>query len=154
MIDKLPLIIIINKYFLHRFGVASTAKEAKDIAACLKTDNLVLKAQVLAGGRGRGAFKNGLKGGVRLVFTPEEAEDIAGKMINQILVTKQTGAAGRICNTVMVAERKFPRREFYFAVMMERAFNVSVVTQCLSFNCSVFLLPLGSRYHCIVPRRC
>lgn len=110
---------------IYRFGVASSAKEAKDIATSLKTENLVLKAQVLAGGRGRGAFKNGLKGGVRLVFSPEEAGDISGKMINQILVTKQTGEAGRICNKVMVAERKFPRREFYFAVMMERAFNVS-----------------------------
>lgn len=58
---------------------------------------------------------------------PQEAEDISGKMINQLLVTKQTGAAGRICNSVMVAERKFPRREFYFAVMMERAFNVCVI---------------------------
>lgn len=48
-------------------------------------------------------------------------------MIGQLLVTKQTGAAGRICNKVMVAERKFPRREFYFAVMMERAFNGPVV---------------------------
>ncbi|KAL1376836.1 hypothetical protein pipiens_000393, partial [Culex pipiens pipiens] len=48
-------------------------------------------------------------------------------MINQLLVTKQTGAAGRICNSVMVAERKFPRREFYFAVMMERAFNGPVL---------------------------
>lgn len=57
---------------------------------------------------------------------PEEAEKISEKMIGQKLVTKQTGAAGRICNSVMVAERKFPRREFYFAVMMERAFNVSV----------------------------
>lgn len=109
---------------MFRFGVASSAKEAKDIATSLKTENLVLKAQVLAGGRGRGAFKNGLKGGVRLVFSPEEAGEISGKMINQILVTKQTGEAGRICNKVMVAERKFPRREFYFAVMMERAFNV------------------------------
>lgn len=105
--------------------MAGTAAEAKEIATNLKTENLVLKAQVLAGGRGRGAFKNGLKGGVRLVYTPQEASDIAGKMINQILVTKQTGEAGRICNKVMVAERKFPRREFYFAVMMERAFNVS-----------------------------
>lgn len=110
--------------FIHRFGVATTAAEAKKIAQDLKTDNLVLKAQVLAGGRGKGAFKNGLKGGVRLVFNPEDAGEIAGKMINQVLVTKQTGAAGRICNKVMVAERKFPRREFYFAVMMERAFNV------------------------------
>ncbi|KAL5274279.1 SUCLA2 family protein [Megaselia abdita] len=48
-------------------------------------------------------------------------------MVNQLLVTKQTGAAGRICNSVMVAERKFPRREFYFAVMMERAFNGPVI---------------------------
>lgn len=46
-------------------------------------------------------------------------------MLDQLLVTKQTGAAGLKCNQVMVAERKFPRREFYFAVMMERAFNVS-----------------------------
>lgn len=48
-------------------------------------------------------------------------------MINDKLITKQTGAAGRICNSVMVAERKFPRREFYFAVMMERAFNGPVL---------------------------
>lgn len=45
-------------------------------------------------------------------------------MIGQYLVTKQTGEKGRICNTVMVAERKFPRKEFYFAIMMERAFAV------------------------------
>lgn len=109
----------------HRFGVATSPAEAKKIATELQTNNLVLKAQVLAGGRGKGAFKNGFKGGVRLVFTPEEAEKVASKMIDQTLVTKQTGAAGRICNKVMVAERKFPRREFYFAVMMERAFNVS-----------------------------
>ena len=69
--------------------------------------------------------QNGLKGGVRLVYSSDEAEQIASKMINQVLVTKQTGAAGRMCNKVMVAERKFPRREFNFAVMMERAFNVS-----------------------------
>lgn len=55
---------------------------------------------------------------------PEEAEEIAGKMLGEYLVTKQTGEKGRICNAVMVAERKFPRKEFYFAVMMERAFNV------------------------------
>ncbi|XP_035912640.1 succinate--CoA ligase [ADP-forming] subunit beta, mitochondrial isoform X1 [Anopheles stephensi] len=110
-----------------KFGVATSGAEAKKIATDLNTKNLVLKAQVLAGGRGKGSFKNGLKGGVRVVFSPQEAEDISGKMINQLLVTKQTGAAGRICNSVMVAERKFPRREFYFAVMMERAFNGPVL---------------------------
>ncbi|KAG5673168.1 hypothetical protein PVAND_003236 [Polypedilum vanderplanki] len=110
-----------------KFGVAGSAEEAQQIAKDLNTKNLVLKAQVLAGGRGKGSFKNGLKGGVRIVYTPEEAKEISGKMINQLLVTKQTGAAGRICNQVMVAERKFPRREFYFAVMMERAFNGPVL---------------------------
>lgn len=110
-----------------KFGVAKTPQEAQDIAKKLNTKNLVLKAQVLAGGRGVGTFKNGFKGGVRVVNNPEEAKEIASKMINQLLVTKQTGAEGRICNSVMVAERKFPRREFYFAVMMERAFNGPVI---------------------------
>lgn len=110
-----------------KFGVATSAAEAEKIAHELQTKNLVLKAQVLAGGRGKGAFKNGLKGGVRVIYSPQEAKDIGGKMLNQLLVTKQTGAAGRICNKVMVAERKFPRREFYFAVMMERAFNGPVL---------------------------
>ncbi|EDX13698.1 GD18581 [Drosophila simulans] len=109
------------------FAVAKNGKEANDIATKLKTDNLVLKAQVLAGGRGKGTFKNGLKGGVRVVYDPQTAEELSGKMIDQLLVTKQTGAAGRICKKVMVAERKFPRREFYFAVMMERAFNGPVL---------------------------
>ncbi|CAH1729279.1 unnamed protein product [Chironomus riparius] len=110
-----------------KFGVAHSAEEAEKIATELQTKNLILKAQVLAGGRGKGAFKNGLKGGVRVINNPQEAKEIGGKMINQLLVTKQTGAAGRICNKVMVAERKFPRREFYFAVMMERAFNGPVL---------------------------
>lgn len=60
--------------FLSRFGVAKSSKEAQKIATDLKTKNLVLKAQVLAGGRGKGHFKNGLKGGVRVVFTYVETE--------------------------------------------------------------------------------
>ncbi|XP_075982851.1 succinyl-coenzyme A synthetase beta subunit, ADP-forming [Anticarsia gemmatalis] len=110
-----------------QFNVAKTKEEAVKFAQDLKSQDIVLKAQVLAGGRGRGAFKNGLKGGVRMVNTPELAGDLAGKMLNQLLVTKQTGAAGRICNLVMVTERKFPRREFYIAIMMERSFNGPVI---------------------------
>lgn len=59
-------------------------------------------------------------------YRPAEAKDIAGQMIGQYLVTKQTGEKGRICNSVMVTERKFPRKEYYFAVMLERAFAVSI----------------------------
>jgi len=59
------------------------------------------------------------------LYSPSEAADIAEKMIGQTLVTKQTGEKGKICNAVMIAERSFPRKEYYFSVMMERAFNVS-----------------------------
>lgn len=107
------------------FGIAKTKEEAKKIATDLNTNNLVLKAQVLAGGRGLGKFKNGFKGGVRMVETPEEAAEVADKMLGQLLVTKQTGEAGRICNSVMVTERKFPRKEYYIAIMMDRSFGVS-----------------------------
>lgn len=130
-IEKFIIVVhnIILYYFfiLFRFGVATNAGEAEKIAKDLNTKNLVLKAQVLAGGRGKGSFKNGFKGGVRVVNSSNEAKELSSKMIGQLLVTKQTGAAGRICNSVMVAERKFPRREFYFAVMMERAFNGPVL---------------------------
>lgn len=51
------------------FGVAKTKQEARQIAEKLNTKDLVLKAQVLAGGRGKGSFKNGLKGGVRMVYS-------------------------------------------------------------------------------------
>ncbi|KAM3966497.1 succinyl-coenzyme A synthetase beta subunit, ADP-forming [Aphomia sociella] len=110
-----------------RFHVAKTSEEVVKFAQELNTKDIVLKAQVLAGGRGKGFFKSGLKGGVRMVNTPEVAGELASKMLKQLLVTKQTGAAGRICNMVMVTERKFPRREFYVAIMMERSFNGPVI---------------------------
>ncbi|XKL67266.1 hypothetical protein PGB90_010686 [Kerria lacca] len=109
------------------FGVAKSKEEAREIAKKLNVRDIVLKAQVLAGGRGKGHFKGGLKGGVKMVYTPEEAERIAGQMISDYLITKQTGEKGRICNSVIVTERKFPRKEYYFAIMMERAFNGPVL---------------------------
>ncbi|XP_018333540.1 succinate--CoA ligase [ADP-forming] subunit beta, mitochondrial-like [Agrilus planipennis] len=109
------------------FGVATTKDEAKKIAQGLKTNDLVVKAQVLTGGRGKGTFKNGYKGGVQLVKSPDEVAAAAEKMLGQLLVTKQTGAAGRICNKVMVTERKYQKKEYYIAVMMERSFNGPVI---------------------------
>lgn len=47
-------------------------------------------------------------------------------MLGDFLITKQTGEKGRICNAVMVAERVYARKEYYFAVMMERAFGVRI----------------------------
>jgi succinyl-CoA synthetase beta subunit len=85
---------------------------------------MVIKAQVLAGGRGKGTFDNGLKGGVRVIFSPTEARMFAEKMLGHHLVTKQTGAAGKVCNTVYICERKFVRREYYFAILMDRGSQV------------------------------
>src|SRR3954464_1306409 len=58
--------------------------------------DIVVKAQVHAGGRGKGTFQNGFKGGVHVVKSPKEARDVAEKMLGQTLVTHQTGPPGRI----------------------------------------------------------
>jgi len=111
------------------FGVAKTAAEAKQIASDLDVSDLVVKAQVLAGGRGKGHFSKGAKsaGGVRLLYSPEEVEVAASEMIGDFLITKQTGAEGRICNSVMVTERRFTRKEYYIAFMNERSFGGPVL---------------------------
>lgn len=67
-------------------------------------------------------------------FRADEAKDIASKMIGHKLFTKQTGSEGRICKKVMVVERLYLRREFYFAITMERSFGVSVSFNFLQLN--------------------
>ena len=89
--------------------VASSPEEAEQIAPA----EIVVKAQIHAGGRGKGAFANGFKGGVHLCKTPEEAREIARKMLGQTLVTHQTGPAGRVVNKVLVAEAAQIAREVY-----------------------------------------
>ncbi|KAI8503899.1 succinate--CoA ligase [ADP-forming] subunit beta, mitochondrial-like isoform X1 [Branchiostoma floridae x Branchiostoma belcheri] len=106
-----------------RGEVARSPEEAFEIAKKLGGEDVVIKAQVLAGGRGKGSFDSGLKGGVKIVFSPEECKDIATKMLGHKIFTKQTGEAGRICNEVLLVERLYPRREFYFAIVMERAYG-------------------------------
>ncbi|KAJ1988405.1 succinate--CoA ligase beta chain [Dimargaris cristalligena] len=120
---------LLNKYGIKtpRGEVAKTPEEAYQAALKLGTDDMVIKAQVLAGGRGKGTFDNGLKGGVRTIYSPNEAKSFAEKMLGHTLVTKQTGAAGKVCNAVYVVERKYVRREFYFAILMDRATQGPVV---------------------------
>ncbi|KAJ4257090.1 succinate--CoA ligase beta chain [Fusarium falciforme] len=108
-------------------AVAKTAKEAKQVAEQIGTEDMVIKAQVLAGGRGKGTFDNGLKGGVRVIYSPHEAEMFAQQMIGYNLITKQTGAGGRLCNSVYICERKFARREFYLAILMDRQHQCPVI---------------------------
>src|SRR5213596_2302189 len=104
-----------------RGRVAATLDEAEQIARELGDIDIVVKAQIHAGGRGKGSFKNGFKGGVHVRKTPEEVREVAAKMVGQILVTHQTGPAGRLVNKVLVAESADIAREIYFVVLLDRA---------------------------------
>jgi succinyl-CoA synthetase beta subunit len=104
-----------------RGRVASTLNEAEQIARELGDVDVVVKAQIHAGGRGKGTFKNGFKGGVHVRKTPEEVREVASKMLGQILVTHQTGPAGRMVNKVLVTESAEIAREIYFAILLDRA---------------------------------
>jgi len=113
---------------LQKFGVAtmrgkvaSTPDEAEQIARELGGTNLVVKAQIHAGGRGKGVFTNGFKGGVHLVKSAKDAREVASKMIGQTLVTHQTGPQGRVVRKVLVAESAQIAREIYFAILRDRA---------------------------------
>src|SRR5436305_3577519 len=101
--------------------VASTLDEAEQIACELGAVDIVVKAQIHAGGRGKGTFKNGFKGGVHVRKTPENVREVSGKLLWQILVTHQTGPAGRVVNKVLVAESADIAREMYFAILVDRA---------------------------------
>merc|ERR1712168_258711 len=78
-----------------KFKVAHSAEEtlaiAQEFGETTGTKDTVIKAQVLAGGRGKGSFSSGLKGGVRIVYSPDECTEIASRMIGHTLYTKQTG---------------------------------------------------------------
>jgi succinyl-CoA synthetase beta subunit len=104
-----------------RGKVASTLDEAEQIARELGDVDIVVKAQIHAGGRGKGTFKNGFKGGVHVRKTPAEVRELADKMLGQTLVTHQTGPAGRVVNKVLVAESAEIAREIYFAILLDRA---------------------------------
>jgi succinyl-CoA synthetase beta subunit len=104
-----------------RGKVASTLDDAEQITRQLGDVEVVVKAQIHAGGRGKGTFKNGFKGGVHVRKTPGEVREVAAKMLGQILVTHQTGQAGRVVNKVLVAESAEIVREIYFAVLLDRA---------------------------------
>ena len=116
------------KELLQRFNVAttrgkvaSTLDEAEQIARELGDVEIVAKAQIHAGGRGKGTFKSGFKGGVHVRKSPKEVREVAEKMLGQILVTHQTGPAGRVVNKVLVAESADIAREIYFAILVDRA---------------------------------
>src|SRR5205809_129560 len=110
-----------------RGKVASTLSDVEQIASELGHVDLVVKAQIHAGGRGKGTLTNGFKGGVHLSKSPAQSREIATKMLGQTLITHQTGPAGRVVNKVLVAGSAEIAREIYFAILLDRATAAPVI---------------------------
>jgi len=109
------------KAILARYGVpvprgevAFNASEAGEIARRLGGAVVVVKAQIHAGGRGKG-------GGVKLARSADEAERIAADMIGMTLVTHQTGPEGRVVRRVLIEEGLQMARELYLSLVLDRA---------------------------------
>ena len=115
------------KSVLSRFGVpvprgevAFTAVEAADIMRRLGGDLAVVKAQIHAGGRGKG-------GGVKIARSPEEAERLAKQMLGMTLVTHQTGPEGKTVGRLLIEEGLQIDRELYISIVIDRAAACPVV---------------------------
>ncbi|XP_026977149.1 succinate--CoA ligase [GDP-forming] subunit beta, mitochondrial isoform X3 [Sagmatias obliquidens] len=116
-----------NGVKVQRFFVADTDNEALEAAKRLNAKEIVLKAQILAGGRGKGVFSSGLKGGVHLTRDPKVVGQLAKQMIGYNLATKQTPKEGVKVNKVMVAEALDISRETYLAILMDQSCNGPVL---------------------------
>jgi len=109
------------------------AEEAKTAAGELDGPLWVVKAQIHAGGRGKGHFREpeaGEKGGVRLAKSVEEAAQLAKQMLGRTLVTHQTGPAGKQVNRIYIEDGSDIARELYLALLVDRQ------TSRVAFVCS------------------
>jgi len=104
-------------------GLAESAAQAQDVANGLAAEGYVVKAQIHAGGRGKG-------GGVKVVKTAAEAAEAAGKMLGMHLVTHQTGPEGKKVRKVWIEQATAIAKELYLAVVLDRA------SECLAVMAS------------------
>lgn len=116
-----------GKELLKNYGVpvprgivARTPEEAESAARELGTDVTVVKAQIHAGGRGKG-------GGVKLAKSPEEARSVAEQMLGMMLVTHQTGPEGREVKTLLIEEGLPIDKEFYLGLTLDRTTGRNVL---------------------------
>jgi len=101
----------------------TSADEAQSIAEKLFAEGhkmVVMKIQIHSGGRGKGIFKDGFKGGVHLCKSADDVHKKAKAMLGNTIVTKQTGEAGRQVHTLLVASAEKIISEFYLAVLLDR----------------------------------
>jgi succinyl-CoA synthetase beta subunit len=125
------------KQLLAQYGVAvpagspcKTVEEAKAAAEKLFAAGhklAVIKSQIHAGGRGKGTFKHGFQGGVKLAKSVADAVNFAENMLGKTLVTKQTGPDGRVVSTIIAAAAEDIKKEFYLAVLLDRATSTPLI---------------------------
>ncbi|KAL1499940.1 hypothetical protein AB1Y20_012621 [Prymnesium parvum] len=119
------------------FGIpAHTVQEAVEAAAKIGDEEVVIKSQILAGGRGLGTFSNGFKGGVHVIKSSQVAE-YADKMLGGTLITKQSGPAGKPVNTLLLAKKMTFVSEKYFAIMLDRATMGPLIIACSEGGTSI-----------------
>ena len=126
------------KEILKNYGVpiqegipVSTANEASEAAKAMKARGVnawVVKAQIHAGGRGKGTIYHHkernevlLHGGVKFTTDLDKLKEYAEKMLGNVLVTHQTGDAGKVIKKVLVAEGLDIEKEYYVGVVLDRA---------------------------------
>ncbi|HZR21321.1 MAG TPA: ADP-forming succinate--CoA ligase subunit beta [Verrucomicrobiae bacterium] len=125
------------KQLLAKHGVAvpngevcDTPEKARSIGEKIFQEGasmVVVKSQIHAGGRGKGTFKSGFKGGVKLCKNADEVFENARGMLGNVLVTKQTGPEGRLVSKVLVAGAPEIQKELYVAVLLDRVNSRPVV---------------------------
>ncbi len=122
------------KALFEKYGVpvpqgaaAKTAEEFDSALASLPEGPTMVKSQIHAGGRGKGTFTDGYKGGVKFCPTKAEAKEVAGKMLNNTLVTIQTGPAGRKVQTIYFTVASDIKKEYYLSILLDRATSRPVI---------------------------
>jgi succinyl-CoA synthetase beta subunit len=119
------------------FGIAAkTVDEAVAAAKEIGDEEVVIKSQILAGGRGLGTFANGFKGGVHVIKSSEVAT-YADKMLGQTLITKQSGPAGKPVNTLLLAKKMNLVAEKYFAILLDRTTMGPLIIACSEGGTSI-----------------
>jgi succinyl-CoA synthetase beta subunit len=115
---------------------AHTVDEAIAAAERIGDDEIVIKSQILAGGRGLGTFTSGFKGGVHVIKTSQVPE-YASKMLGGTLVTKQSGPEGKPVNTILLAKKMDLVNEMYFAIMLDRSTMGPLLVACSEGGTSI-----------------
>jgi succinyl-CoA synthetase beta subunit len=122
------------KALFEKYGVpvpkgaaASTPEDFVTALAQLPDGATMVKSQIHAGGRGKGTFTDGFKGGVKFCKSKHEARDFAEKMLGNTLVTLQTGPAGRKVQTIYFTVATDIKKEYYLAILLDRATSRPVI---------------------------